>query len=191
MEHNAASRRAASLTQERPDTTGGGRAQAPPPPVLSLLLGMGNPILCDDAVGIRLARAIAARLGPRVSLDVVEECFVGGLNLVEVIAGYDRVIVLDSIMTEGGRPGTWFRFDARALRETLNLRNVHDVNFATALELGRTMGTHLPADDHIHVFAVEVADTATFSETMTMVLETALPELVDEIGAEVEALLEG
>lgn len=157
----------------------------------TLLLGMGNPILCDDAVGIRLARAVAARLGPKESLHVVEECSVGGLNLVEVIAGYDRVIVLDSIMTEAGRPGTWFRFDARALRETLNLRNVHDVNFATALELGRTIGTHLPADDHIHVFAVEVADTATFSETMTDALETALPELVDEIGAEVEALLDG
>lgn len=157
----------------------------------TLLLGMGNPILCDDAVGIRLARAVAGRLGPRPGVDMVDKCCVGGLNLVEVMTGYDRVIVLDSIMTDGGVPGTWFSFDARALRETLNLRNVHDVNFATALELGRTMGTELPADDQIHVFAVEVADTATFSETMTDVLEEALPELAAEIGAEVEALLGG
>jgi hydrogenase maturation protease len=150
---------------------------------------MGNPILCDDAVGIRLARAVAERLGPREGLDVVDECSVGGLNLVEVMAGYDRVVVLDSIMTEGGVPGTWFTFDAGALRETLNLRNVHDVNFATALELGRTMGTPLPADECIRVYAVEVDDTVTFSETMTPGLEAALPELADEIGAEVEALL--
>ncbi len=157
----------------------------------TLLLGMGNPILSDDAVGIRLASALAARLGPRPGLDVLEECSVGGLNLVEVMQGYDRVIVLDSIMTAGGRPGTWYEFDARALRETLNLRNVHDTNFATALELGRTMGTHLPRDEEIHVFAVEVADTATFSETMSDELEAAFPELVEEIGAEVAALLGG
>lgn len=157
----------------------------------TLLLGMGNPILCDDAVGIRLAGAVAERLGPRPDLDVIEECCVGGLNLIEVIAGYDRVIVLDSIMTADGAPGTWYAFDARALRETLNLRNVHDANFATALELGRTMGTRLPTDDEIHVFAVEVADTATFSETMSEALETAFPELVLEIGGEVAVLLGG
>jgi hydrogenase maturation protease len=157
----------------------------------TLLLGMGNPILCDDAIGIRLARAIAERLGPRDGLDIVEECSVGGLNLVDVMTGYDRVVVLDSIITEGGVPGTWFAFDARSLRETLNLRNVHDVNFATALELGRTMGTSLPTDERIRVFTVEVADTLTFSEAMTDTLEAALPELVDEIGAEVEALLGG
>lgn len=157
----------------------------------TLLLGMGNPILCDDAVGIRLASALAARLGPRAGLDVLEECSVGGLNLVDVMAGYDRVVVMDSIVTQGGVPGTWYRFDARALRETLNLRNVHDTNFATALELGRTMGTHLPPDEEIHVFAVEVADTATFSETMSDELEAAFPELVEEIGAEVDRLLAG
>jgi hydrogenase maturation protease len=157
--------------------------------VKTLLLGMGNPILSDDAVGIRLAGAIAERVGRRQDLDVVEECCVGGLNLIEVIEGYDRVIVLDSMMTAGGVPGTWYAFDARALRETLNLRNVHDANFATALELGRAMGTRLPTDDEIHVFAVEVAETATFSETMSATLEAAFPELAAEIGAEVESLL--
>ena len=158
-------------------------------PEETLLLGMGNPILCDDAVGIRLARAIAEWLGPLDDLDVIDECSVGGLNLVDVIADYGQVVVFDSIMTEDGVPGTWYTFDARALRETLNLRNVHDVNFATALELGRTMGTPLPTDDRIRVFAVETADTMTFSETMSPELEEALPDLVTEIGAEVEALL--
>ena len=157
----------------------------------TLLLGMGNAILCDDAVGIRLARTLARRLGPRDDLDIVEECSVGGLNLVDMLAGYDQVVVLDSIMTSGGKPGTWYTFDACALRETLNLRNVHDVNFATALELGRTMGVQLPCDGRIHVFAVEVQDIVTFSETMTEELEKAIPELADEMGAELEALLDG
>ena len=47
----------------------------------------------------------------------------------------------------GGTPGTWYRFDAGALRETMNLTNVHDTNFATALELGRRLGMRVPADD--------------------------------------------
>jgi hydrogenase maturation protease len=145
--------------------------------------------MCDDAVGIRLAGAVAERLGPRPGLDVVKECSVGGLNLIEVITGYDRVVVLDSIMTGGGVPGGWYAFDARSLRETLNLGNVHDANFATALELGRAMGTPLPADDEMHVFAVEVADATSFSETMGHA-ERLCPSSRRR-SAPVEALLEG
>ena len=155
----------------------------------TLLIGMGNPILCDDAIGIRLAQVIGERLGAREGLDVIEECSVGGLNLLELVSGYQRLVVLDSIKTTDGAPGTWYRFDATSLRETMNLRNVHDTNFATALELGRQVGMQVPDDTDNHVFAVEIGDNMTFSEEMTPELEAAFPELVDEIFAEVERLV--
>jgi hydrogenase maturation protease len=155
----------------------------------TLLIGMGNPILSDDAVGIRLARDLRARLGARADVDVIEECCVGGLNLLDLVTGYDRLIVLDSIKTTDGRPGTWYRFDATALRETMNLTNVHDTNFATALELGRRMGSRVPADGENHIFAVEIVDNLTFSEDLTPELEAAYPEVAEEILGEVETLL--
>ncbi len=43
----------------------------------------------------------------------------------------------------------------------------------------------LPADDDIHVFAVEVADNLSFGECLTAELEEALPEVAGEILAEV------
>jgi hydrogenase maturation protease len=114
-------------------------------------------------------------------VDVVEECCVGGLNLLDVLAGYDRLIALDSIKTIGGVPGAWYAFDATALRETMNLRNVHDANFATALALGRHMGMHLPDDEGCHVVAVEIADNMTFSESLSPALEAALPKLTADV----------
>jgi hydrogenase maturation protease len=155
----------------------------------TLLLGMGNPVLCDDAVGVRLATDLASRLGRQPRLDVIEECSVGGLNLLEVVAGYEQLIVIDSVKTRDGIPGAWYRFSAASLRDTMNLSNVHDANFATALELGRRMGTLVPDNDDIHIFAVEVDDNMTFSETMTPALETAYAELLEEIGSEVKAVL--
>jgi hydrogenase maturation protease len=151
---------------------------------------MGNPILCDDAVGIRLAKDVARRLGPRDGVDVIEECCVGGLNLLDLVTGYDRLVVLDSIKTRDGRPGTWYRFDGRSLRETMNLANVHDANFATALELGRQMGHHVPEEAENHIFAVEIADNLGFSEELSPELQAAYPGLTAEICAEVAALLE-
>ena len=155
----------------------------------TLLMGMGNPILSDDAVGVRLARDIGARLAGTPGLSVMEECSVGGLNIIEVVDGYDRLIILDSIRTTGGTPGDWHRFTSEALRETMNLNNIHDVNFATALELGRRMGMKLPREEDIHIFAVEVLDLITFSEVMTEPMEAAYPEFSEAIFLEIETIL--
>jgi hydrogenase maturation protease len=166
---------------------------APPParvaPPRTLLLGMGNPILRDDGVGIVLARRIGARLAPADGLVVEPECTVGGLNLLELVAGFDRLIVLDSIKTCGGRPGDWYRFDGATLRDTMNLSNVHDANFATAMELGRRMGMGVPRETDIHVFAVEIQENLTFGERLSPELEGAVPHLCDELLGEIEELL--
>jgi hydrogenase maturation protease len=155
----------------------------------TLLMGMGNPILTDDAVGVRLARDIGGRLAGIPGLTVMEECSVGGLNIVEVVEGFDRLIILDSIRTTGGTPGDWHRFTSEVLRETMNLNNIHDVNFATALELGRRMGMAVPSEENIHIFAVEVLDLITFSEVMTPQLERAYPEFSQAIFQEIDAIV--
>jgi hydrogenase maturation protease len=157
--------------------------------VKTLLLGMGNPYLSDDAVGIRLVRDFNRRLGRVRNLDVIEECSVGGLNLLDLLEGFERLIVVDSIKTTGGIPGCWYRFTAERLRETMNLANVHDVNFATALELGRRMGMTLPVDRENHIFAVEILDNLTFSEQLTRELETAYPVYSEEIFHQLHSLI--
>jgi hydrogenase maturation protease len=155
----------------------------------TLLLGMGNPILSDDAVGVRLATDFAHRLQGIPDLVVEPDCSVGGLNLLDVFRGHSRAIVLDSLHTVGGQPGRWYAFDADALRETMHLTNVHDANFATALELGHRLGLVLPRPSAVHIFAVEVADVSTFSEQMTPALERSYPVFAAEIFHEVEMLL--
>ncbi len=154
----------------------------------TLLLGMGNPILCDDAVGVRLARDFQEKLAHVPGLDVIPECSVGGLNLLDVFAGYDRVIILDSLWT-GGIPGQWCAFTASDLNETIHLTNIHDANFATSLALGRSLGMPLPQPGDIHVFGVEVRENRLFSETMTPELEQGYPEYSSAILSAVEELL--
>lgn len=167
-----------------------GSSAAAPHCLRTLIIGMGNPILCDDAVGILLATGLEERLCGLPAVDVIEECCVGGLNLMDLMTGYDRLIAIDSIKTVDGVPGTWYAFDGTALRETMNLRNVHDANFATSLALGRQVGTHLPTDEECHIVAVEIAENMTFSEELTPALQAALPSLRAEIEAHVLGILE-
>ena len=147
----------------------------------TLVIGMGNPILCDDAVGIRLARDLQSDLARIPEVDLITDCSVGGLNLIDLVAGYDRLVVFDSIKTPGGCPGKWLAMTGATFTETMNLTNVHDANFTTALELGRQMGMHLPPPNQVHIFAVEILDNRTFSETMTPELESAYADCRAEI----------
>jgi len=137
----------------------------------TLLVGRGNPYLSDDAVGLRLAAALGPQLAEYPDLDVVEDCSVGGLDLLEILSGYRRVIILDSLRTRGGAPGDWHHFTAEALHHTVHLAGVHDANFATVLLLGRRLGMPLPDPGDIHLFAVEVEDDLTFCERTSPALE--------------------
>jgi hydrogenase maturation protease len=155
----------------------------------TIVLGMGNPILCDDAVGIRLARDLRAQAPEREDVDYVVDCSVGGLNLLDLVTGYDRLIVFDSIRGGGGPPGSWYSLTGECFKETMNLTNVHDANFTTALALGRLMNAHLPSPEDVHIFAVEIVDNTTFSESMTPELETAYAAFCPEIVRQALALL--
>ncbi len=159
--------------------------------IRTLVLGMGNPILRDDAVGIRLACDLGPELAANAGIDVIRDCSVGGLNLVDLIAGYDRLIVFDSIKTEGGTAASWRAMTGETFKETMNLTNVHDAgSFTAALELGHRLGLRLPDPSQVHVFAVEIVDNTTFSETMSPKLEAAYPVLRAEIRGAVLRLLE-
>ena len=155
----------------------------------TLLLGMGNPILSDDAVGIRLVSDFRRRLGNVAGLDIVDDCTAGGMDLLQIIEGYDRLLLVDSIKTRERSGGSWFRFTGDRLRKTVHLTNIHDANFATTLSLGRLLGMKLPSDQDIHIFAVEVLDNFTFSNKMTDRLERTYSIYSDEIFYEVRALL--
>ncbi len=156
----------------------------------TLVLGMGNPCLCDDAIGILLARRLQSLLPCREDLDFQPDCSLGGWNLLDVLTGYDRLIVIDSLQTRPSFPGKWHFFTAAALPQTCNLDGIHDVNFATALQLGRALGMHLPEDEEIHIFAVEILDNRTFGESLSEPLQRCFPELATALHREIERLLD-
>jgi hydrogenase maturation protease len=144
-------------------------------PGKTLIVGLGNPILCDDGVGWLVAQRVRQALSKRKSngsppvtahVDVVEAC-VGGLSLAELLIGYERVIIVDAIMTGSAAPGSVQHLQMRELPGTLNTASAHDTNLATALQALRRFGAALPNEEQIHIVAIEVRDVWTFSETCT------------------------
>jgi hydrogenase maturation protease len=149
---------------------------------MMLVLGLGNSILSDDGVGIHVVRAVAAQW----SGDGVEfqEASVGGLRLLEVIAGYERLILVDAILTPDGAPGQIYRLTPDDLRNSLHAGSTHDFSFQGALAWGRRMGMVLPPDDAILLIAVEAEDVLTFGEALTPAVAAALPDAIEAVLAE-------
>ena len=146
----------------------------------TLVLGLGNPILTDDGVGIYVVRA-AARAAQHGAHVTFAEASVGGVRLLEVMAGYERVVIVDAIRTPGGTPGAVYRLGPGDVRASLHAGSTHDLSLPGALALGRGVGLSLPADKEMVIIAIEVEDVLTFGEACTPAAAGAIPRAVQEV----------
>jgi hydrogenase maturation protease len=148
----------------------------------TIVLGLGNPILGDDAVGLKVAGLVRERLGPGSPVDVVEEA-AGGLRLMEQLAGYDRAILVDAAVT-GATPGTVRRLDPDEL-PTQRTAYAHGVDLTTALALGREMGLPMPGE--VRIVAVEAEGVLDFSDDLSPSVAAAVQRAVEAVLAELAA----
>lgn len=144
----------------------------------TLILGLGNPLLKDDAVGLRVVEELRARINGDPGIEIGEDYW-GGLRLMERMIGFDRAIIIDAICTDAD-PGTIHVLSPDDI-PTQRSASAHDVNLSTALEFGRQAGAKLPASDQITLVGVEAADVQTFDEELTPQVENALPGVVETV----------
>jgi hydrogenase maturation protease len=144
----------------------------------TLVLGLGNPILKDDSVGLRVAQQLRPVLLDEPDIEIDEDYW-GGLRLMERMVGFDRAIIIDAILT-GVEPGTIHRLSPGDV-PTQHSASAHDVNLPTALEIGRQAGAHLPKSEDIFLIGVEAADVQTFDETLSPEVEASLPLAIEAV----------
>ena len=150
----------------------------------TLIIGLGNPILTDDGIGIEVARSVSCRLGDESGVDVTE-LSIGGLALMETMIGYDKIILIDAMQTKDGSPGMVKRMnldDLQAISTTQHHASPHDANLITALSLGKKLGISLPED--ITIFAIEVENVTDFNDHLTPAVAAAVPYLTKIIISE-------
>jgi hydrogenase maturation protease len=150
----------------------------------TIVIGLGNPILTDDGVGVKVAYEVAAQFGEQIPPNLtITEASVGGMRLMELLEGYDRAIIVDAIQTKNGhQPGTIFTLDLDDLREmtpTQHSASAHDTSLVTALEAGKQLGMKLP--NEITIFAVEVTNILDFSEQPTPPVAAAIPKVTEMV----------
>ncbi len=140
----------------------------------TLLLGLGNDILGDDAVGWHAIQQLWAELGSDPAIDRCETTRTGP-DLLDLLEGYTDVAIVDSIHTGQAEVGTVQEFDL-PLVDGPGFIAPHQFGLAETLCLGRELHLNLP--EHISVFAIEVRDPFAVKATMDAELEARLPTAV-------------
>ena len=138
----------------------------------TLILGLGNAILCDDGVGIKVARRIR-QTGPHPGIDV-KEAELAGFALIDLLEGYERAVVIDAVRLRDAKPGEVVVFDSGLLEPSLHLVAGHQIDLPTALEMGRRLNRPVPGV--VSIVGVQVQDDRTFSESCTPPVEAAIDE---------------
>ena len=146
------------------------------------IIGLGNLLKGDDAVGLLAARRLRERVDDRTE---VFEADMAGVEILDLMQGARAVILIDA--ARGGRvPGTIHRLDASAgpFSPTVFPHSSHALNAVDALELARALGILPPI---VIVFGIEAGDTESGRPISPRVMR-ALDEVVEWILRESEAL---
>jgi hydrogenase maturation protease len=143
------------------------------------VVGLGNALRGDDAVGLEVARRVRALLP---DADVIEASGEPAALLDALGDGAEEVAIGDAVWS-GAAPGAVHRFDAGAAALPLaSGASTHGLGLAEAIELGRALG-RLPA--RLVVYGIEGQGYETGAPLSPPVARAA-EEVVGELRARLE-----
>lgn len=152
----------------------------------TILIGLGNELLAEDAAGLLVARTLADRL--LTGSVKIEESQRGGLSVVELMRGYARAILVDAIMTGDAAPGTIHAMTAAKLpRATHRLGGSHEIGLPEALEIAGMSGWEIPEAREIMIYGIEIADNTTIGGELSIEVAEAVRDLAGRLAADLAA----
>ena len=147
--------------------------------VRTIILGVGNPICGDDAVGLHVMQHLRQHIGdPDVTM---EEALTGGLPLVERLVGYDRAIIIDSIRDGNAEEGDVRRLTPDAFASTTD-SHPHGIDFGTALSYLNKISDEVP---DIMVIGIVIGECK-LVEQLSPAVAAAVPCAVEMVLGELE-----
>jgi len=141
----------------------------------TIILGVGNQILGDDGVGIHVVNEVKKQINnPDVTVD---DAITGGMNLLDLIIGYDKAIIVDAVKSEHGEHGAVRRIPLSDFN-TLHSCNPHDVSLVQAIEMAKKMGEKRIPKEIIIIGVMMKNIPCEFNEKLSKEIQKAVPKAV-------------
>ena len=147
----------------------------------TIVIGVGNPILSNDGVGIHIAKKLQHEVSdPDV---VIDTAYTGGFNLVEMMKGFDKAILIDTVHETKAKTGEVRRYELSDLPRC-HSGNPHDASLPEAFHLMKTLGeTCLP--QQVIIVGVVSNSPPVFGEHIDPLISLAVPTAVNMVLSEI------
>jgi hydrogenase maturation protease len=157
-----------------------------------LVIGIGNLILGDDAVGPLAVRELSRRLAGFSRVIHFIENYTWGLDLLNEISGYRTVMIIDSLVYDKLSPGECLEFSLDELKDVEygSFAGSHDLNLPLLWKLGNRLQMEMPGEciiygiviDNLYEFSDELSDIikSSFNDTVSDI-EKKLIELISPV----------
>jgi hydrogenase maturation protease len=155
-----------------------------------VILGLGNPVLTDDAVGLKVVEEIERLLAdkPLPGVEVLASTR-AGFELIDLLQGFSHAIIVDAIQVQDPQPGRVHKLGLENVKGNTRLNSIHEITLVDAFELAEKLGISMP--ESVQIYAIEAGDVYTLSETMSAELEKVVVPVAREIIESAKAMVAG
>lgn len=152
----------------------------------TLILGLGNPIVGDDRIGIAVVEWLEKNTDlPNTSVN--SDVSLSGIALVELFRGYEKVIIVDSMVTGKYSPGTVKVLTTEQFLSTQHTSDFHNMDFFTALDWGYQTFDDMPPRNEIMIIGIEIQFVQEFSDELSPEILKQLETIKTTVKSEVMA----
>lgn len=144
-----------------------------------LVLGVGNILFSDEAIGVRTVEHLQQCASLPGNVELMDGGTLG-IRLMDAIMGCDLLIVVDAVLG-GGEPGTLYRLEGEGLSESMSFRDsMHQTDLLDTLITCDLAGNRPEAV----VIGLQPFDYKTMHVGLSPQAEALLPEFCRKAVAE-------
>jgi len=147
----------------------------------TLFLGIGNTIRGDDGIGIYVTEEIKKKLSYKKSNRInVINTETTGLNLLELIVGYSKLIIIDSIQVSiDSELGQVYELKVNRFNSANYYPGSHDIDFSMLFRIGKKFKIKLPKD--IKIYGIGIFSVKGFKQRCNPQLINMIPDIAQYI----------
>ena len=146
-----------------------------------LVLGIGNELLCDDGIGLKVVNCANEKLGKAFESVDFKNNYSAGFDLLYDMINFTHAIIVDAVCTGKAAPGFCHKFSIRDIKSMMQCRlaDSHGLNLDTILAMGEKMGYSMPGN--IVILGIETEDILSFSTEPTYAVKNSVPRVLETI----------
>ena len=143
----------------------------------TLILGIGNPFMCDDGIGLHIAHSLK---GIIPDASVVTTTMID-LQLIEILSDYDKLFVVDALISNDDGIGTVKKISSG--QPSMHLYSSHGLHFFELLKLGQELNYKMP--EIVGIYGIVIRDDCSFGTKLSPEIMMKQNSIVLEVAADI------